>query len=86
MESMKTAAQRQKSRARITAEPEGPLSPERAFVVQFREETQAAGTRFRGRVEHMISGHAARFESPKELVAFLARVLGALRSTLPEER
>ena len=25
---------------------------------------------FTGRVEHMISGHAARFESPEELLAF----------------
>jgi hypothetical protein len=44
--------------------------------VQFREET-AGGKRFTGRVEHMISGRAARFESAEELFAFLEAVLDA---------
>jgi hypothetical protein len=43
--------------------------------VQFRKETGAASERFTGRVEHIISGHAARFRSPEELVAFMKRIL-----------
>jgi hypothetical protein len=83
---VKTKAQPQKPQARVTPEAEGLLSPARAFVVQFREQTEAAGTSFTGRVEHMITGHAARFESPKELLAFLVRVLSTLQSKPPEER
>jgi hypothetical protein len=55
---------------------ESPLSPRRAFVVQFRTET-AQGD-FTGRVEHMVSGHAARFHSPEELVAFIKRILATV--------
>ncbi len=64
----------------MAAEAERPLSPARAFVVQFREDTDGAATRFTGRAEHMVTGHAARFESPEDLLAFFARVLGALRA------
>jgi len=59
----------------ITPEAAGPLSPARAFVVQFREEPEAARERFVGRVEHMVSGRATRFHSPEELLAFFARIL-----------
>ena len=61
-----------------TAEAVRPLSPARAFVVQFREGTGRPETRFAGRAEHMISGQAARFESPEELVAFFVRTLSAV--------
>jgi len=57
---------------------ERPLSPARAFVVQFREETGAPGKRFTGRAEHMTTGHSARFDSPEELLAFFGRVLSAV--------
>ena len=46
------------------------LVPERAFVVQFH--TQG---RFAGRVEHVVSGHATRFRSAAELLAFVRAVL-----------
>lgn len=59
------------------------LSPARAFVVQFREETDAARTRFTGRVEHMVSGHATRFHSPEELWAFFTQVLNTIRAKPP---
>jgi hypothetical protein len=81
-----TKARGQQPQAHIPPVAEAPLSPARAFVVQFREETEPAGNSFRGRVEHMITGHAARFESAKELLAFLVRVLSALQSKPPEER
>jgi hypothetical protein len=63
--------------------PEGsPLSPRRAFVVQFREETEGAQSHVAGRVEHMVSGHATRFHSPDELWAFFTRIL----ATVQEEK
>jgi hypothetical protein len=56
---------------------ETPLSPRRAFIVQFREGTGDAQDRFEGRVEHMVSGHAARFRSPAQLTRFMRRVLNS---------
>lgn len=52
-----------------------PLSPHRAFVVQFRAETQVETGRFVGRVEHVVSGQATHFTSLEELLAFIGRVL-----------
>ncbi len=52
-----------------------PLSPYRAFVVQFRTTAGQAAGDFAGRVEHMTSGQAARFSSSEELLAFLMRIL-----------
>ena len=51
------------------------LSPQRAFVVQFRVGTDTEPETFTGRVEHMISGRSAHFSAAKELLAFLRRVL-----------
>lgn len=59
------------------------LSPVRAFVVQFREEPEATLPCFRGRVEHMTSGRATRFHSPKDLLAFFAQVLTAIHAKPP---
>lgn len=50
-----------------------------AFVVQFRAETDLERGRFVGRVEHVVSGQAARFGSLEELHAFMARVLTEVR-------
>src|SRR5262252_2042469 len=74
----KTSVPRRQKRTGGTPQAEQPLSPARAFVVQFRE--GAAGRRFTGRVEHMTTGRAARFASPEELQAFFLRVLNALRA------
>jgi hypothetical protein len=82
---VKTRAPRQKLQARRTGGAERSLSPARAFVVQFREETGGAGERFTGRAEHMITGHTARFESAEELLAFFVRVLSAVPAKLSEE-
>ena len=57
-----------------------PLSPHRAFVVQFRAETDVEQGRFVGRVEHVVSGQAAHFASLEELLAFMARVLASVRA------
>ena len=53
-----------------TAAEPAALSPERAFVVQFRGPSA-------GRVEHVRSGEAARFETRDELLAFMDRLLAA---------
>ena len=54
-------------------------------MVQFRAETAVEQGHFVGRVEHVVSGQAAQFQSLKELVAFIGRVLTQVRSKLPEE-
>lgn len=52
-----------------------PLSVHRAFVVQFRAETDVEGGRLEGRVEHVTSGQATHFHSLDDLLAFLGKVL-----------
>ena len=52
-----------------------PLSPHRAFVVQFHADTDVAAGRMTGRVEHVVSRQAASFQSIDGLFAFIARVL-----------
>ena len=82
---MKTRASQPTLQASLTPEPERPLSPARAFVVQFRENAGAAGERFTGRAEHIITGRSARFESPEELLAFFGLVLSAVPAKLSED-
>jgi hypothetical protein len=53
------------------------LPAERAFVVQLRADADLARGLVRGRLEHLISGVAAVFESAEELVA---RMEEAMRS------
>ena len=59
---------------------ESPLSPYRAFVVQFRPETAIARGCVTGRVEHVVSGQATHFGSLEELLAFVERVLATVRA------
>ena len=57
------------------------LPSNRAFVVQFRlpsEDKAMMGEA--GRVEHVVSGQAQRFQSQKQLWAFITHVLTALQS------
>ena len=51
------------------------LPPDRAFVVQLWATAEVAPGRLAGRVEHVVSGHAAHFHAPEDLLAFMARVL-----------
>ncbi len=62
---------------RATIEEPPPLSPERAFVVQFR--SGSGPGRFADRVEHMPSAQATHFGSLEELLAFITRVLAEVR-------
>jgi hypothetical protein len=59
---------------------ESPLSPHRAFVVQFRLETNIAGGQVSGRVEHVVSGQTTHFASVEELLAFIGQVLATVRA------
>ena len=56
------------------------LPTNRAFVVQFRAETELERGHCTGRVEHVVSGQATHFASLEELVAFMARVLTAVHA------
>ncbi|HEY9502859.1 MAG TPA: hypothetical protein VIR01_14590 [Pyrinomonadaceae bacterium] len=53
----------------------------RAFVIQFRPETDVEAGRFEGKVEHVASCKATRFHSLDELLAFIAAVLTDLTNT-----
>jgi len=61
----------------ISPEPqdEPTLSPRLGFVVQFRIGAGQEPKYFAGRVEHLVSGHTARFHTPEELTAFFRKVL-----------
>ena len=61
-------------------QPESPLSPYRAFVVQFRMETNMARGQVSGRVEHVVSGQMTHFASVEELLVFIGRVLATVRA------
>jgi hypothetical protein len=50
-----------------------------AFVIQFRESTDIDAGRVEGKIEHISSYQSARFQSVEELLAFVARVLAAIR-------
>jgi len=63
--------------------PASPLLPPWAFVVQFRVETDLAQGYCTGRVEHVVSGQAAHFQSLEELVAFMTEVLTSVRTQHP---
>ena len=52
------------------------LPPERAFVVEFSADGGTPGDdRLSGRIEHVVSGQATRFESTGEVLAFVHGVL-----------
>jgi len=48
---------------------------QRAFVIQFRPETDLSAGRCVGRVEHVASYDATHIHSLDELLAFMARLL-----------
>lgn len=47
----------------------------RAFVLQFRQESDIGAGRFEGKIEHVVSYKATRFHSLDELLGFIASVL-----------
>jgi hypothetical protein len=55
------------------------LVPERAFVLHLDSRARPP-RRMLGRVEHVTSGRVTHITSLRELVAFLADVLGSMRA------
>ena len=51
------------------------LPAKRAFVVQIHADAQVEQGQWQGRVEHLVSYQAVRFESLEELLTFIAKVL-----------
>ena len=51
------------------------LPAERAFVVQLRADADLAGGVISGRVEHVVSGAAALFESMEQLITCMRDAL-----------
>lgn|GEM_PF-1305260 len=67
----------QRKRAIVETHPEETetsLSPHRAFVIQFRGPVETELGHFAGRIEHVVSGQAVRFQSLDEFLAFLKRM------------
>ena len=46
-----------------------------AFVIQLRPETDLESGRFEGKVEHVASCKAARFQNLEDLILFISTVL-----------
>jgi hypothetical protein len=62
------------------AEGQAPLSVHYASVVHFRVNSEVRQGRVAGRVEHVVSGQATHCDSMEELLAFIARILTAVRA------
>jgi hypothetical protein len=60
-----------------------PLPARRVFVVQLHAEADVAQGRIMGRVEHVVSGRATRFQTLDELLKFFTRVLANLPPYFP---
>jgi hypothetical protein len=59
------------------------LPSDRAFVVQFRITTEQASQNCAGRVEHLVSGQAARFDSWEHLQQFIEEILTRVNDKPP---
>jgi hypothetical protein len=55
--------------------PGGELTPERAFVLQLRQDSVLDPASLQGRIEHVVSGRAMVFGSLQEAFEFMRRVL-----------
>jgi hypothetical protein len=51
------------------------LPADRAFVVQFHSDVRLEQDEFSGRIEHLVSGQAAHFQSQEELLSFIKKML-----------
>jgi hypothetical protein len=64
-------------------QPRGPFPIQWTFVVQFAADTALGDAGLTGRVEHIVSGQATRFQSVEELLAFVTQILQLLAA--PED-
>jgi hypothetical protein len=62
-----------------------PLSPQWAFVLQFRAGANIAQGYCEGRIEHVVSGHATHFQSVEELLTFITKILDSVRTQSSDE-
>lgn len=51
------------------------LPAKRAFVVQIHADAKVEQGKWQGRVEHIVSYRATRFQSLEELLAFMVKIL-----------
>ena len=51
------------------------LPAKRAFVVQIHADAKVEQGKWQGRVEHLVSYQATRFQSLEELLAFMVKIL-----------
>ena len=59
---------------------------QRAFVVQVHADAEVGQGQVWGRVEHIVSGQATRFQSVETLVRFMVQVLtGAINASQSSE-
>ncbi len=61
------------------------LPSDHAFVVQFRARETGSALPLEGRVEHLASGQATRFDSPQQLLRFIEQTLGSHRRGRTDE-
>ena len=59
------------------------LPSNRAFVVQFRASQTDTSIPSTGRVEHVVSGQATRFQSWEDLQQFVEKVLTEIQAEPP---
>ena len=57
------------------APPQPTFPTPRAFVVQVHVDAQVAQGQVWGRVEHIVSGQATRFQTMEELARFIVQVI-----------
>ena len=62
---------------------ESTLPSNRAFVVQFRVSQADTSIPSTGRVEHVVSGQATRFQSWEDLQRFVEKILAELQAEPP---
>ena len=61
------------------------LPTNRAFVLQFRQDSDVNGGRVDGRIEHITSGRAELFHTLEELVSFVGENLAVPSGTMPND-
>lgn len=59
------------------------LPSNRAFVVQFRAATEQTSDNCAGRIEHLVSGQAVRFDSWEHLQEFIKETLTQVEEKPP---
>jgi len=62
---------------------ESTLPSKRAFVVQFRATTEPTPGDYAGRIEHVVSGQATRFDSWEQLRRFIEEMLARVQEKPP---